>query len=173
MDELIALCRGRWNLAVLEDLLAHKGARFVELLHRVGAPRDSLVRTLQALGAAGWVERNPGHGHPLRPEYILTPEGSGVAASAAPIYAAQQKLGLTPGSLSSWGMPLVSAIGSGACRFSEMSHVLAAATPRAISQGLQTLAANDLVFREDIAGRGKNPGVYGLTKDGVYLAKAL
>ncbi|GAA6143800.1 hypothetical protein NBRC116584_36180 [Hydrogenophaga sp. 5NK40-0174] len=158
---------------MLEDLLTHKGARFVELLHRVGAPRDSLVRTLQALGEAGWVARNPGHGHPLRPEYVLTSEGAAIAASAAPLHAAQQKLGLAPGSLSSWGMPLVSTIGSGACRFSEISHVLSSATPRAISQGLQTLAANDLVFREEIEGRGKNPGIYGLTTDGLYLAKAI
>ncbi len=65
--DVIALGKQRWMVALLADLAAHEGGRFVELLKRLGLSRDSLVRTLEGATLAGWVKRNPGHGHPLRP----------------------------------------------------------------------------------------------------------
>lgn len=169
--DLIALSRNRWAVALLADLAAHRGARFVELLHRLALPRDSLARTLNALGELGWVMRNPGHGHPLRPEYLLTPEGARLAAGAKSIAAAQIQLGLAPGALTRWGMPLVRTIGSSRARFNELAKTLAAATPRAISQGLQTLAANDLVARE-VVDSYPPMSLYRLTPGGLLLADA-
>ncbi len=169
--DLIALSRNRWAVALLADLAAHRGARFVELLHRLTLPRDSLVRTLNALGELGWVIRNPGHGHPLRPEYLLTPEGARLAAGAEQIAAAQVRLGLAPGALTRWGMPLVRTIGSSHARFNELAKTLAAATPRAISQGLQTLAGNNLVVR-DVVDSYPPATLYRLTQQGLLLADA-
>ena len=60
---------------MLAELERQRGARFVALANRLGVSRDSLTRTLGALIDAGFVARNPGHGHPLRPEYILTKRG--------------------------------------------------------------------------------------------------
>jgi len=172
LDDLIALGRSRWAVALLADLAVHRGARFVELAHRLALPRDSLVRTLRAASAAGWVTRNPGHGHPLRPEYVLTPEGVRLAAAAEGLLAAQAQLGLLPGALTRWGMPLIRTIDSGHARFNELAKTLAAATPRAISQGLQTLAANDLVVRQVLDGRPP-ASLYRLTSNGILLAKSI
>lgn len=169
--DLVALSQNRWTVALLADLAAHRGARFVELLHRLALPRDSLARTLNALSEAGWVMHNPGHGHPLRPEYLLTPEGARLAASAESITAAQAQLGIAPGALTRWGMPLIRAIGSSHARFNELAKVLVAATPRAISQGLQTLAVNDLVARDVVDGRPP-ASLYRLTPGGLLLADA-
>src|SRR3546814_10066312 len=94
---LVQLSGHRWLVPLLADLASRKGARFVELIHRLGLSRDSLTRTLQAAAALGWVRRNPGHGHPLRPEYILTEAGSAAAARATIIAGAQAAPGLTPG----------------------------------------------------------------------------
>ena len=172
LDDLIALSRIRWTMALLADLAAHRGARFVELAHRLALPRDSLARTLRAAGAVGWVMRNPGHGHPLRPEYVLTLEGARLAAGAEPLLAAQAQLGLLPGTLTCWGMPLILTIGSGHSRFNEIAETLATATPRAISQGLQTLTANDLVLRHVLDGR-PSASLYRLTPNGTLLAEAV
>ena len=171
LEDLMALSRSRWAMALLADLAAHGGARFVELVHRLALPRDSLVRTLESAGAAGWVTRNSGHGHPLRPEYVLTEEGGRLARGALAIATAQARLGLAPGALTRWGMPLIRAIGPGEARFNELTKVLAPATPRAVSQGLQSLAANDLVARDVVDGWPPQ-SLYRLKADGRLLAKA-
>ena len=168
---LLQLGSHRWLVPLLADLAAHKGARFVELVHRLGLPRDSLARTLDAAQAAGWVRRNPGHGHPLRPEYIRTETGRAAAARAATIADAQRALGLAPGAATRWGLPLVAGIGAGHDRFNALSRLLAPATPRALSQGLSALGEHGLVRREVIDMRPP-ASRYDLTRRGRVLAKA-
>ena len=119
---LLQLGSHRWLIPLLADLAAHRGARFVELVHRLGLPRDSLARTLDAAAAIGWVARNPGHGHPLRPEYMLTEAGAAAAARAAAIADAQQGIGLPPAAATRWGLPLVAGIGAGHDRFNALSR---------------------------------------------------
>ncbi len=171
LEDHLAIGRHRWVVPVLADLDAHRGARFVELVHRLALPRDSLARTLDGAITAGWVMRNLGHGHPLRPEYLLTREGARLAAAALAIATAQAQLGLRPGTLTRWGMPLIIAIEAGQTRFNALTQTLAPATPRAISQGLQTLAANDLVARDLVDG-WPPASQYRLTAHGILLARA-
>ncbi len=148
LQDLISLSRNRWTIPLLADMAAHDGARFVELLHRLGVSRDSLSRTLQAVREAGWVIPNPGHGHPLRPEYILTQEGRRLAGLGASVLAAQARIDLSATALTRWGLPLVSVIDRGETRFNGMARLLPGATPRALSQGLRGLAQEKLVIRE-------------------------
>lgn len=168
---LVQLGSHRWLIPLLADLAAHKGARFVELVHRLGLSRDSLVRTLEAAQTVGWVRRNPGHGHPLRPEYILTEKGQAAAARAATIAEAQDAIGLPPGAATRWGLPLVAGIHAGHDRFNALSRLLAPATPRALSQGLTALGRHGLVTRE-ILDQRPPASRYGLTKSGALLAVA-
>ena len=168
---LIQLGSHRWLVPLLADLAAHRGARFVELLHRLGLSRDSLTRTLNAAAAQGWVQRNPGHGHPLRPEYILTEAGKAAAARAATIAAAQGAIGLPPGATTRWSLPLVAGIGAGHDRFNALSRLLAPATPRALSQGLAALGEHGLVRRELLDLRPP-ASRYALTDNGRLLAAA-
>ncbi|ALJ16014.1 winged helix-turn-helix transcriptional regulator [Sphingopyxis macrogoltabida] len=168
---LVQLGSHRWLVPLLADLAAHRGARFVELVHRLGLPRDSLTRTLDAAAALGWVQRNPGHGHPLRPEYILTEAGQFAATRAATIAAAQRAIGLPPGAATRWGLPLVAGIGAGHERFNALSRLLAPATPRALSQGLTALGRHGLVTREILDLRPP-ASCYELTGSGRLLAVA-
>ena len=66
-------------------------AKFVVLQKRLGISRSSLQRTLRALIDAGLVKKNPGYGHPMRPEYLLTERGAKVGAPAQALIA-QDKL---------------------------------------------------------------------------------
>lgn len=168
---LLQLGSHRWLVSLLADLAAHSGARFVELVHRLGLARDSLTRTLEAAAAIGWVQRNPGHGHPLRPEYILTEAGQAAAARAAAIADAQATIGLSPGAATRWGLPLVAGIGAGHDRFNALSRLLAPATPRALSQGLAALGRHGLISREVIDARPP-ASRYDLTHSGQLLAAA-
>ncbi|HMP45872.1 MAG TPA: winged helix-turn-helix transcriptional regulator [Sphingopyxis sp.] len=171
-DPLLARLSGhRWLVPLLADLAAHRGARFVELVNRLGLSRDSLTRTLAAAAAQGWVMRNPGHGHPLRPEYILTEAGEAAAMRAATIAGAQAAIGLPPGGATRWGLPLVAGIGAGHDRFNALSRLLAPATPRALSQGLTALGRHGLVTRDLIDTRPP-ASRYGLTGKGKLLAAA-
>lgn len=168
---LVQLGSHRWLVPLLADLAAHRGARFVELVHRLGLPRDSLTRTLEAAATVGWVQRNPGHGHPLRPEYLLTPAGAAAAARAATIAEAQASIGLPPGTTTRWGLPLVAGIGAGHDRFNALSRLLSPATPRALSQGLTALGTSGLLRRSVLDGRPPTSR-YALTQRGQVLARA-
>lgn len=172
LEQIVDLHRNRWLVPLLADLAAHGGARFVELVSRLGIARDSLVRTLDAARDAGWVIPNPGYGHPLRPEYILTPIGKAVASSIGPLLAAQQQLGVSPGALTRWGMPLVQAIGSGHRRFNALSRALTPASPRAVSMGLQALVRHDVVIR-GLVDAFPPVSVYDLTDRGRMLSRAM
>ena len=168
---LVHLGSHRWLVPLLADLAGHKGARFVELINRLELSRDSLTRTLDAAAALGWVERNPGHGHPLRPEYILTQTGTAAATRAATIADAQSAIGLPPGGTTRWSLPLVAGIGAGHDRFNALSRLLVPATPRALSQGLTALGKHGLVKREVLDMRPP-ASRYDLTKNGALLAAA-
>ena len=170
LADLIALGKHRWMASVLADIAAHHGARFVEMINRLSLPRDTLSRTLEAAQALGWVMRNPGHGHPLRPEYILTNEGARIAEIAARQLSAQAQFGLAPGTLTRWGLPILHALDAGYQRFNHVSRLLTPASPRALSQGFRTLATHDLITRALI---DDYPPIslYCLTESGRLLAR--
>ena len=69
---LPALLHHRWAVPILAVLHREKGAKFVTLGSRLGVSRDSLRRSLDRLTQQRLVRRNPGYGHPMRPEYVLT-----------------------------------------------------------------------------------------------------
>jgi DNA-binding HxlR family transcriptional regulator len=172
LKDLIALGKQRWMAALLADLAAHKGGRFVELLNRLGLSRDSLVRALEGAATAGWVKRNPGHGHPLRPEYILTDAGKQMAHKAGRIIDAQSALHIPTGALSRWGLPIIHTISEGHQRFNDLSRCIAPAGPRAISQSLRALTSHDLIVRELVDGYPP-ASLYKLTSNGSFLAQAI
>jgi DNA-binding HxlR family transcriptional regulator len=151
-DLLTELTRNRWLLPVLAQFHGVAGRRFAELLGVLELPRDSLARTLELALARGWLQRNPGHGHPLRPEYILTEPGIAVAGAAASLASRLSAAHIRPGELTRWSLPALGSIAAGRGRFNELARSLAPASPRALSQTLRALVANDLVERTVEAG---------------------
>lgn len=168
-DLLLMLCGQRWLLPVLAGFQPRGGARFAELLGSIGLPRDSLARALDTARAQGWIIANPGHGHPLRPEWVLTASGQKVADLAGVIAERMEELGLTSPDLTRWSLPVLQALLSGADRFNQLVRQLAPASPRALSQTLQVLVANDLVGREVEDGFPPSSR-YRLTERGQLLA---
>ena len=168
----IRLGDGRWTVPVLALIAARDGARAAELARSLGVTRSSLARTLDHLSGCGWIARNPGHGHPLRPEYILTPEGRPVARRARALAERYAELDLAPGALPRWSLPVVVELAPAARRFNELLQPLAPATPRALSLTIKGMMASDLVSRDIVDDFPPIP-LYALTSRGEELAQAL
>lgn len=147
MSSLVPLVHNRWSLAVVAELHRSGGAKFVTLAHRLGVGRESLKRTLATLAALDVVAKNPGYGHPLRPEYVLTPRGRRIAPACAELLAALAERGLEDVGLRKWSLPVLVALDGGR-RFSELRAALPGATSRALALALKDLGAAGLVRRE-------------------------
>jgi DNA-binding HxlR family transcriptional regulator len=144
VSSLTALCHHRWTLPVLAEIERTQGSRFATLVGRLGVSGESLRRTLRALERDGLVARNPGYGHPLRPEYVLTSRGSPLGASAQQLLEALR--GHEEVGLKKWSLPVLAALDAPR-RFSELRAALPEATPRALTLALKDLRAAELVRR--------------------------
>ena len=144
MSSLVDLCHHRWTIPVLAEIERTRGSRFATLGGRLGVSNESLRRTLRALEAEGLVTRNPGYGHPLRPEYVFTARGARLGPSARRLLgrlAGHEEIGLKK-----WSLPVLAALGEPR-RFSEIGAALPEATPRALTLALKDLQAAGLVRR--------------------------
>ena len=150
----------RWSVRILAFLHENRGARFVVMKHALDVNADSLTRTLQHLMADGWIQRNPGFGHPLRPEYILTRQGQGIAAGCSRFAASVESLGVAETIYHKWSVPVLVNIGAGVVRFGSLLNTLGV-TPRALTQGLERLSEANLVWQ---------PQYYALTNAGREIA---
>jgi DNA-binding HxlR family transcriptional regulator len=171
--DLRTLMAGRW----LVPLMAHVGgagggSRFAAMLAALGASRSALAASLAALQEAAWLARNAGHGHPLRPEYVATGAGAPITAFCAQVMAQREKLGLEPGQLSRWSLPLVARLDGGKARFSTLRDALRPVTPRALSLTLKQMLSADLVDRA-LEAEFPPIAIYGLTGKGRALAAAM
>jgi DNA-binding HxlR family transcriptional regulator len=144
-SQLVSLFHHRWAAPVLAELERERGTRFVLLANRLGVPRETLSRTLTALIEGRLVRRNPGYGHPLRPEYVLTASGGRLAARCLRLLEILPDREL---SLKKWSLPVLAAIGGGA-RFSDLRAALSV-SPRALTLALKDLQSLGLVEREVI-----------------------
>lgn len=168
-DDLRRLSAGRWLAPLMAHLDAAGGSRFAAML-ALGLPRATLAASIAQLLEAGWIARNPGHGHPLRPEYVLTEAGLPVAALASNVMASRARLGLEP--LSRWSLPIVARLDGGEARFSALRDSLRPVTPRALSLSLKQLLGARLIDRALEDDFPPVP-IYGLTGRGEALAEAL
>jgi DNA-binding HxlR family transcriptional regulator len=144
IEDLIALFHHRWSAPVLAELTRAGGTRFVVLANALNVGRESLRRTLAALVELGLVRRNPGYGHPLRPEYVLTERGADVARRCARLLAALD--GNADIALKKWSLPVIAALARPA-RFSELRDALPGVTGRALALALKDLENAGLVRR--------------------------
>jgi DNA-binding HxlR family transcriptional regulator len=169
IEDLIALFHHRWSAPVLAELRRTRGTRFVVLAKSLRVGRESLRRTLDSLIELGLVARHPGYGHPLRPEYVLTPRGDEAAVRCSRL------LGLLDGdadvALKKWSLPVLVALDR-PTRFSELRDALPGITARALALALKDLEAAQLVRRE-VQDTYPPSTVYDATRRAARLRNAL
>ena len=156
--QLVELFHHRWAPPALALLDQRGGARFVELQRKLGVTRESLRRALDALIGLSYVRRNEGHGHPLRPEYLITDDGRAASQLAARVSSSRVRDTL----LRKWSVPVLASLAEPR-RFSEVRAALPGVTPRALALALRDLEDAGLVRREVLPTRPPST-VYRATK---------
>ena len=150
LTPLVDLAHRRWSIPVIAELHRRRGAKFVTLVNALGVSRASLSTALNDLIELGFVARNTGHGHPMRPEYLLTAAGAAIGDHCAALVAAVRQRDESDLAFRKWTLPLVAAIGDDVRRFGEIRAALALATPRAVTLGLKSLLQSRWVDRRVI-----------------------
>ena len=155
--KLETLTHHRWAIPLIALLHHERGAKFVQIVNRLQLSRDALTRSLTALIELGWVQRNAGYGHPLRPEYILTPNGAQLGAACLELNQWLESNTLRESLLNKWSLPIMFAAHSES-RFSDLKRALPGITARALTTSLETLLNHNLLHvqsrRYQLSGRG-------------------
>ncbi len=156
IKSLVNISSRAWSLDILAYLHRGVSGRIAALQEATGAGRTALSQSIKHLEALGMIERNPGHGHPLRPEFRLTREGKQMAPiadrvlseiSAPPSRALLRK---------HWSLPVL-ALTYEPQYFSSLRAALPPITDRALSLTLQGLESQSWLKREVTASRPPRP----------------
>ncbi|WP_172299065.1 winged helix-turn-helix transcriptional regulator [Pseudoruegeria sp. HB172150] len=144
---LVKLTSRAWSLKILALMQQGVPGRQAPLLAAAGANRTGFAQSLQHLVDLGLLERNPGHGHPLRPEFRLTEKGTALAVTAQTIDA------LVPDTEGSdllrrvWTVPVLG-VTTTPMYFSDIKRKLPSVTDRALSHSLMRLQEQSWMQRE-------------------------
>ena len=154
LADLVKLTAKAWSIPILAQFGAGVPGRQAPLLKATGAGRTAFGQSLTHLQDLGLVERNPGHGHPMRPEYRLTAAGK---RSAGPAQRLWELCDGDPLIRRQWSVPLLVAAHH-PCTFSQLRRHLSGISDRALSHCLQQLQANMWLVRTvDTAARPPRP----------------
>ena len=134
-----------WAVPILANLHAGIAGRQAPLLAATGASRTAFAQSVDHLISIGLLERNPGYGHPLRPEFRLTELGISAAALANKIQrvTAEEDQDLLR---RSWTLPVLTAIHRPS-HFNEIKRNLRTISDRALSQSLKKMEIRSWVHR--------------------------
>lgn len=156
INTIVKLAAKSWSIKILALLHSGVPGRQAPLLAASGAGRTAFGQSLQYLIEIGMVERNPGHGHPLRPEFRLTKQGITAAKLAADVL---ECLSGNDDSFAlirkTWTLPILAAVGEQR-RFSEIKAALPAITDRALSQSLLQMEVKGWLVRKIVI-EGRHP----------------
>lgn len=149
IKSLVNITSRAWSLKILALMFSGVPGRQAPLLATTDASRTAFAASLDHLVKLGLVERNPGHGHPLRPEFRLTREGRLAAETADRIIASVPDDDAFELVQRTWTVPIL-ALTAAPQRFSAIKSSLVPITDRALSKSLLLLEERDWL-RRDIA----------------------
>lgn len=162
----------KWAGPALVELDEANGLKFVALQRTLNVTQRALRATLDHLLDHGYVARNPGHGHPLRPEYLVTPEGRRWARRYRALWRLALAHRVQSVLLLRWALPVLNALDEDSRRYSELRATLRPATDRALSATLRQLVWAGLVART--VGEDYPPATfYALTELGQHFREAV
>lgn len=169
---LVKVTSRAWSLNILALMHGGTPGRLAPLLAVSGASRTAFTQSLVHLVDLGLLERNPGHGHPLRPEYRLTPKGAEIAAVAEKIKAAVPRHAEIALLRRAWTIPVL-VVSQKPRYFSDIKNELVSITDRALSQSLQQLQAQHWLQRKIDAAKHPPRPLYQAANAGVEIGRAV
>jgi DNA-binding HxlR family transcriptional regulator len=152
-SNLLALFHHRWAVPMMAELHRDGGCRFATLKRRLGIPRETLRATLAYLITAEFVRRNPGYGHPVRPEYVLCGRGVALGPDCTGLVDVLETVGMEGLCMTKWPLPVLLAVDGREARFGEVSAILLGVSPRALTLALGELVEMGLLDRRVVDSR--------------------
>ena len=143
LENLKKIGQYRWCFRSLILLMQQDGCKFVTLVRTLGASDGGMRQALDHLIILGWVMRNPGYGHPSRPEYILTTEGW-ARTKELDIFTRLIPNDYEP---SKWSLQAIWLLRQGPMRHKDLLSGLETITPRALSETLKELEEAGILLR--------------------------
>jgi DNA-binding HxlR family transcriptional regulator len=145
IESFVNITSRAWALPILASLHAGVAGRQATLLAATGASRTAFAQSMDHLIKNGLLERNPGYGHPLRPEFRLTQLGKEAAAIAEKVQrvSSQDDQSLLR---KSWTLPVLTSLQTPS-HFNDIKRNLQTITDRALSQSLKSMEVRDWVHR--------------------------
>lgn len=171
ISSLVKLTAKAWSLSILQSLHSGVPGRKAPLLVASGAGRTAFDQSLTHLIDLNLLERNPGHGHPLRPEFRLTDQGQQAARMAADIFDAAPRQPDRALLRRRWTVPIL-AVMPKAGQFGELKRALAPITDRALSQALKSLENVGWVSRQVDPGSRPPRALYNVRGAGARIGRA-
>ena len=172
INTIVKITSRAWSLEILATIHSGVPGRQATLLSSIGANRTAFTKSLIHLVNLGLLERNPGHGHPLRPEYRLTIEGARIAKVAGnivDIVPSDEEFALLR---RAWTIPVLTVVQT-PTRFTEIKSELFSITDRALSKSLDQLQELKWLQREiDIEVRPPRPS-YQAVNAGFKICQAV
>lgn len=143
--EFISLCSKAWSIQILAYMHQRNDPRISPITHHFSASRTSISAALQHLVELGYLRKNTGHGHPLRPAYVLTTKGKAVGAWASEL---DQILEPVEWRIArrTWALPVLREM-IPVSRYGELRSKLRPVTDRALSETLKKLGENNWLSR--------------------------
>ncbi|MCB0826085.1 MAG: helix-turn-helix transcriptional regulator [Armatimonadetes bacterium] len=138
------------------------------LVHDCGATHRGVQLSLDFLIAQGFVDRNPGYGHPLRPEIILNERLLVIESNLVDLFSPKQWKGEVGKNV--WDFALLQSLTEYNGRYTEIRDSLPGITDRALSQRLKALESDGLVWRSITANVRPPRPTYSLSESGTMLA---
>ncbi len=172
IDLLVKLTSKAWTLKILSLLHSGVTGKQAPLVAATGASRTAFASSLNHLYELGLVEKNPGHGHPLRPEFRLTVQGKIIAATANRILKLVPEEDMFDLVRKNWTVPVLS-VTARPTRFSEIKSSLGTITDRALSKSLGALEEREWIRRDiDLSQRAPFP-IYSAINEGSKINQTI
>ena len=147
IETLVKLTSRAWSLSILAQMDRGVPGRQAALMSATGAGRTAFRQSLDHLIDLGLIERNPGHGHPLRPEFRLTAQGEEIARIANRVEALAKQPSDQSLLRRAWSLPVLS-VAREPLYFGEIKSRLLPITDRALSQSLKLLETHRWLQRD-------------------------
>ncbi|TNJ41782.1 winged helix-turn-helix transcriptional regulator [Phaeobacter sp. B1627] len=168
---LVNITSRAWSLPILSSLHSGVAGRQAPLLAATGAGRTAFTQSLDHLIELGLLERNPGYGHPLRPEFRLTKTGAAVAAIANQIHTVSTEQDW-PLLRRSWTLPVLTSLHKPR-HFTDIKRHFPRITDRALSQSLKSMEARSWVCRS-VDGTARPPrSLYSAVNAGGLISQVI
>lgn len=169
IHSLVNITSRAWALSILSNLHDGVAGRQAALIAATGASRSAFAQSMEHLIEIGLLERSPGHGHPLRPEFRLTPNGVTAAAIA-------NKVRCVSGDddqdllRRAWTLPVLTTLQMPR-HFNEIRRNLSTITDRALSQTLKSMEDRSWVHR-DVDSTARPPkSIYSAVNVGAIISQ--